>query len=493
MGNPVKVKSSIAQLDESRLSVPFTYGLRPEVLGDFHTLAQSVSALAPTSTPAILIPLVFGLAGNGTWLAYVIATIGIVLVGANINQFASRSTSPGSIYSYVAIGLGPGVGILTGWLFLCGYIVVISSVESQFALYAVPLVKEILHLSIAPTVLVLICATIACYIAWRDIKISSLLMLILEVCSISLISILMGITLWHRGHVLDWSQIKLTGVSAQSLSLGLVFAIFGFTGFESAASLGSEAKDPLKNIPKAIIRSGLWSGTLFIICAYIMILGFSGSAIHFEKCGTPLINLAALDGVPSLGLVLGCGVVISLFACTLACINVTSRLMFMMGHHGLFHSSFSQAHERNRTPHVAIIVATILGTLPALLLYSWNFSLMDIVAWTGTLSAYGFISAYALVSIAAPVYLYQLKTLELRDLLIAILAFSTMCLALVGNVDANAVGVAKYLPYVFITLVTVGIAWYCMLKIFSPETIRSMAADIESIRDRFISNTQSAG
>ena len=39
------------------------------------TLAQSVSTIAPTSTPAATIPLVCALAGNGTWLAYVLATM----------------------------------------------------------------------------------------------------------------------------------------------------------------------------------------------------------------------------------------------------------------------------------------------------------------------------------------------------------------------------------------------------------------------------------
>ncbi len=56
------------------------YGLRREVLSPLETLAQSVSTIAPTSTPAATIPLVCALAGNGTWLAYVLATVAILLV-----------------------------------------------------------------------------------------------------------------------------------------------------------------------------------------------------------------------------------------------------------------------------------------------------------------------------------------------------------------------------------------------------------------------------
>jgi hypothetical protein len=53
------------------------YGLRREILSPMETLAQSVSTMAPTTTPAATIPLVCALAGNGTWLAYVLATAAV--------------------------------------------------------------------------------------------------------------------------------------------------------------------------------------------------------------------------------------------------------------------------------------------------------------------------------------------------------------------------------------------------------------------------------
>ena len=56
------------------------YGLRRGILSPMETLAQSVSTMAPTTTPAATIPLVCALAGNCTWLAYVIATGAVFLV-----------------------------------------------------------------------------------------------------------------------------------------------------------------------------------------------------------------------------------------------------------------------------------------------------------------------------------------------------------------------------------------------------------------------------
>src|ERR1700726_4744742 len=83
------------------------YGLRHEVLSPMETLAQSVSTMAPTTTPAATIPLVCALAGNGTWLAYVLATIAVLLVALCVGRFARYSSSPGSLYSYASMILPP--------------------------------------------------------------------------------------------------------------------------------------------------------------------------------------------------------------------------------------------------------------------------------------------------------------------------------------------------------------------------------------------------
>src|SRR5208283_4813271 len=64
------------------------YGLRRDALSPMETLAQSVSTIAPTTTPVATIPLVCALAGNGTWLAYVLATVAILLVAWCIGRFA---------------------------------------------------------------------------------------------------------------------------------------------------------------------------------------------------------------------------------------------------------------------------------------------------------------------------------------------------------------------------------------------------------------------
>src|ERR1700722_11025464 len=98
------------------------YGLRREVLSPMETLAQSVSTIAPTATPVATIPLVCALAGNGTWLAYAVATVGILLVAWCVGRFARFSSSPGSLYSYATMILPPWLSAIAAWSLLLAYV-----------------------------------------------------------------------------------------------------------------------------------------------------------------------------------------------------------------------------------------------------------------------------------------------------------------------------------------------------------------------------------
>src|SRR5271154_3125467 len=84
------------------------HALRANTLGFPPLVAQSVALISPTMTAVLIIPLAFSNAGQGTWLAYLFGTVMLMFVVANLNQFAKRSATAGSMYSYIGRGLGPG-------------------------------------------------------------------------------------------------------------------------------------------------------------------------------------------------------------------------------------------------------------------------------------------------------------------------------------------------------------------------------------------------
>jgi len=82
-------------------------------------------------------------------------------------------------------------------------------------------------------------------------------MLWIEALSVTVIMVMVVLLLVRHGWHWDWDELHLRGMTGSGLRLGLVLALFSFVGFESATTLGSEARNPLKAIPRAVIQSAL--------------------------------------------------------------------------------------------------------------------------------------------------------------------------------------------------------------------------------------------
>jgi len=440
------------------------YGLRRDALSPLETLAQSVSTIAPTTTPAATIPLVCALAGNGTWLAYVLATAAILLVALCISQFARYSASPGSLYTYSSMVLPPWLGAIAAWSLLLAYIATGSSVIGGFYHYANLLLHDASGHIASAVFLALLVTAISIAIAWRDVKISARLMLWIEAVSVTLIMTVVLLVLVRHGLHLDWTQLRLRGMSGSGLRLGLVLALFSFVGFESATTLGAEARNPLKTIPRAVIQSALLAGAIFILCAYTEVLGVRTVGQDLGASQAPMRVLASVGGVPVLGLLIDIGVLVSMFAGTLACITAAARVLLLMSHNGLTHGSLRTTHSRHETPGRAIVVTGILAVAPVAALAARGASGLDVYGWMGSLATYGFIVAYALVCVALPRYLRAHGAYRPGAQIIPWLAFTAMLLALIGNLYPVPEGPYGKLPFLYLAYLCAGLLWFLLQR-----------------------------
>ena len=82
-------------------------GLAHDSMSQLEVMAQSVAAIAPSAVMATGPALIVLYAGEGAWLSYLAAIVVVVLIGLCVAQFGRRFASSGSLYSYVARGLGP--------------------------------------------------------------------------------------------------------------------------------------------------------------------------------------------------------------------------------------------------------------------------------------------------------------------------------------------------------------------------------------------------
>lgn len=436
------------------------YGLRRDALSPLETLAQSVSTIAPTTTPAATIPLVCALAGNGTWLAYVLATVAILLVALCISKFARYSASPGSLYTYASMILPPSLGATAAWSLLLAYIATGASVIGGFYHYGNLLLRDATGHGTSAAFLAVLVTAISIWIAWRDVKISARLMLWIEAISVSFILVVVALVLVRHGWHLDWEQFHLRGMSGSGLRLGLVLALFSFAGFESATTLGSEARNPLKTIPRAVIQSALLAGAIFTACAYAEVLGLRSVGQDLGTSQAPMRVLAQIGGLPLLGLIIDIGVLVSMFAGTLACVTAAARVLLLMSHNGLAHRSLQKTHVRNETPSLAIVVTGSAAVLPVAILAARGASGLDVYGWMGSLATYGFIVTYALVCVALPGYLRLHNAFRPGSRIIPWLACGAMLLALAGNLYPVPEGPYGKLPYIYLAYLAAGMSWF---------------------------------
>jgi amino acid transporter len=435
-------------------------GLRPNILSPMETLAQSISTIAPTTSPTMTVPLVFALAGNGTWLAYLLATVAILLIALCIGRFARYTSCSGALYTYATVSLPPIAGSIAGWALFLAYIATGAAVAGGFINYANVFLTAFFGHTAPTTLLGLLCVAIATAIAYRDVQVSARLMLWIEAASVLSIAIVVALVLWRNCPHIDPPQLHLTGVTPSAVRLGVVMALFSFVGFESATTLGDEAVNPLRTIPRAVIQSAIFCGLFFILCAYVETLGMAAAHQDLGTSTAPLSVLANLAGVRTLGPLIDFGALVSMFACTLACITAAARVVMRMAHNGLAHHRLSTAHRKNATPASAVLLSGILTVLPVCALAARGISGIDIYGWMGQLSVYGFMTTYGLAAIGLPIYLKRNHHLTPSTIVLSAAATVAVLLALAGTVYPAPAPPLDWLPYIYLIYILLGVAWF---------------------------------
>ena len=404
--------------------------LRAASLTFIEVLATSVALIGPSMTPILIAPYMFALAGNGTWLAYVFGGTMLVFVALCINQFARRSSSAGSMYGYVADHLGSTLGAIGGWALLWAYGFVASAVLGAMALF-VGLLLGGVGWHVPSIAIVIVLATAAWQAAYRGVQVSAIVMLVLEIVSVTIICVLVVVVLRAHGPSLDANQVHLVHAFPGGLGLAIAFAVFSFVGFESATAFGAEAKRPLVTIPRAVIGSVIFASVFFVIATYAEIVGFAHGAKPLDQQTFPLGTLADLYGIGYLRVPITIGALFSAFSVCLACITSAGRIAYAMAATGLLPGAFARIEPRHGTPNVAVTVVTAITLAVAAVPLAFGVASIDIFNNCGTLSTFGFILIYLLIAVAALAYTRQLGEMRAIDVAISGIAIVLLVLSTV--------------------------------------------------------------
>jgi len=275
------------------------------------------------------------------------------------------------------------------------------------------------------------------------------------------------------------------GTVAGNLTVGIAFAVLSFIGFETAAALGEETRNPRRNIPRAVYGSMLVVGAFYVLMAYAATVGYGPAQMvsGFAKDQAPFDTIARRFGGDALTGLVDVAGLLSFFAAALAIVNGGARILYTVGRDGLLPRWLGRAHPVRHTPVAAVTTLCVLGLVSGLAL---GFALDPINAFgfLGLLDALFVLLIYVLVSIACLRFFRRQRRAQfnvLRNgilpalgLLITGLLVLLVIVAAALTPDQPAAYVA--IPFVVGGWVALGIVGSRLVRITPAETAQPEAA-----------------
>jgi APA family basic amino acid/polyamine antiporter len=328
-------------------------------------------------------------AGPAIILSFAIAGLACACSALCYAELASMIPVAGSAYTYGYATLGELPAWIIGWDLILEYMVAACLVSIGWSAYFVNLVNNILRpfgIALPPSLVnapmdwsadlhkfvstgaiinvpAIFIVGLLTVLLIRGIKESSRINMIIVIIKIAVIIFFIVLAIWHVKPS-NWQPFMPFGFGGVMTAAAIVF--LAFVGFDAVSTAAEEAKNPQRDMPRAIMGSLAVATILYMAVSAIM----TGS-VPYHKLGVPdpvalvlnelrmpwassIVSIGALAGITSVLLVLILG---------------QPRILFAMSRDGLLPPALSHVHKRFKTPHkttilTGMIVAVASGLLP---------------------------------------------------------------------------------------------------------------------------------
>jgi len=145
------------------------------------------------------------------------------------------------------------------------------------------------------------------------------------------------------------------GGSGHDVLLAFSLAVLAFGGFEAAAPLAAETRDPRRNVPIAVLGAVVVSGIIYVVGSYALVTAFGvGHAGALAADANPF-HTAAKAFVPFIAPLITWVFLSSVTSSYVAANTQTSRVIFAGARGGLWSHALAGVSPRFRTPAAAAV------------------------------------------------------------------------------------------------------------------------------------------
>ncbi|GGN53302.1 amino acid permease [Streptomyces albiflavescens] len=351
-GSPLKRTMGVGQL--TLLSVGATLGT-----GIFVVLGEAV----PEAGPAIVV-------------SFVLAGVTALFSALSYAELAGMIPGSGSSYSYAYATLGELVAWVCGWCLILEYGVSVAAVAVGWGQY----VNELLDLTVGvtlpdslsappgdggvlniPAAAIVVLAMVVLLRGARESAVANTLMVGVKIAALVMFCAV-AFTAFRAGNFTPLFPLGTAGMSAGAASL-----FFSYIGFDAASTAGEEAKNPQRDLPRAIILSLVLVTALYVLVAVAALGAMPWQKFEGTEATLSQVLVQSVGGGSLWPILLSIGAVVATTSVVLTVQYGQIRILFAMSRDGLVPPLFSKVHPTTGVPRAnTVIVSGFIAVLAAL-------------------------------------------------------------------------------------------------------------------------------
>ncbi|MFV2008564.1 MULTISPECIES: APC family permease [unclassified Micromonospora] len=471
-----------AVLARSRLGVP-------QVV--FFVLA----AAAPMTVAASAVPTAYAVTGlTGVPVAYAATAVVMLLFAVGYVAMSRHVVNAGSMYSYIAHGLGPAWGVAAAFVAVVAYNLMQVGLYGAFGVVAAA-AAAVAGVNVPWWVWAVAGWLLVGGLGLARVDLNGRVLGVLLVAEITVVVVFDTIMATHpAAGGLGLYGLEPAHLAAPGMAAILVGGIAGYVGVEATTVLAEETRDPRRTVAHATY-------TAIAVTAIL----YAGSAWAMQTASGPdrIIDAAAQHG-PELmfalvgghlpGLVVDVGrllLVTSLFAALLAFHNLVARYLFALGREHVLPTSLGRTHGRTGAPKLGSLTQTsVAGLVIAAYAATGLDPIVHLFFWLTVTGGLGVLGLMTATSLAAVLFFRDHRRGESRWAVTAAPAGAFVVLAVIltatlagfGDLlDTPAGSPARWaLPGLYAAAITTGLAWAAVLHHTRPHVYATVGTGADA-------------
>lgn len=308
-------------------------------------------------------------------------------------EIGSAFPQSGGEYNYLSKLYHPSVGFLSGWVSVTvGFAAPVAAASTALGLY----VNKI-YGSVNPQILAVSVILLLTIVHSINLKLGSAVQRAFTLIKVVIIVMFVGFGFFHHPeHSVSFSPTSdsFSQMMSSAFAVSLVFVTYAYSGWNAAAYIAGDLREPQKNLPKALI----W-GTLIVMVIYTALnFIFLYSVPINELKGVVEVGYLSANKIfgSDLGRFMSLVIALLLVSTVSAMILAGPRVMHAMGNDIRQLKIFSTSN-KNNVPYVAVIFQSVISIV--LVLTSSFESLITYVGFT--LNLFTFLTVFGIFILRA--------------------------------------------------------------------------------------------